>query len=209
MFRELLDGIIPVIDSGLRTLTGIHQQSYDDSQFPPSKKLSPGNRRAAASIMRINHCGEVCAQALYEGQALTARTPGVQLQLKQAASEEREHLALCRARLNELNAKPSVFEPLFFAASVGIGALAGQLGDEISLGFVEATEDEVCKHLDRHIADLNEEDVRTRAMLESIRADEAQHRLTAREHGGMVFAKPIKSAMALAAKVMTRTTAIL
>ncbi|MCY4130353.1 MAG: 2-polyprenyl-3-methyl-6-methoxy-1,4-benzoquinone monooxygenase [Gammaproteobacteria bacterium] len=209
MFRELLDGIIPVIDSGLRTLTGIHQKSFEDSIFPPTRELSPGNRRAAASIMRINHCGEVCAQALYQGQALTARTPSVQLQLKQAASEEREHLALCRTRLNELDAKPSVLEPFFFVASLGIGALAGQLGDEVSLGFVEATEDEVCKHLDRHIADLDEEDARTKAMLESIRADEAQHRLTAREHGGMVFATPIKSAMALAAKVMTRTTAIL
>lgn len=209
MFRELLDEIIPVIDSGLRTLTGIQQASFDDSKFPSSKTLSPSNRRAAASIMRINHCGEVCAQALYEGQALTARTPSVRRQLKQAAAEEREHLALCRTRLNELDANPSVLEPLFFLASAGIGAIAGQLGDQVSLGFVEATEDEVCKHLDRHIADLNEEDERTKAMLEAIRADEAQHRSTAREHGGMVFARPIKSGMALAAKVMTRTTAIL
>ena len=209
MFRELIDEIIPVIDSGLRTLTGIHQDSIDDSEFPPRKELSPSNRRTAASIMRINHCGEVCAQALYEGQALSARTPSVQLQLKQAASEERAHLALCRTRLNELDAKPSVLEPLFFVASLGIGALAGQLGDKVSLGFVEATEDEVCKHLDRHITNLDKEDERTKAMLESIRADEAQHRLTARERGGMVFARPIKSGMALAAKVMTRTTAIL
>lgn len=209
MFRELLDGIIPVIDSGLRTLTGIHQESFDDSKFPSPKELSSSNRRIAASIMRINHCGEVCAQALYEGQALTARTPSVQLQLKQAAAEEREHLALCRTRLNELEAKPSILEPLFFAASVGIGAIAGQLGDQVSLGFVEATEDEVCKHLDRHIDALNDEDDRTKAMLESIRADEAVHRMSAREHGGMVFAKPIKSGMALAAKLMTRTTAIL
>ena len=175
MFRELLDEIIPVIDSGLRTLTGIQQESFDDSKFPSSKKLSPS----------------------------------VRSQLKQAAAEEREHLALCRARLNELDANPSVLEPLFFLASAGIGAIAGQLGDQVSLGFVEATEDEVCKHLDRHIAGLNEEDERTKAMLESIRADEAQHRSTAREHGGMVFANPIKSGMALAAKVMTRTTSIL
>lgn len=209
MFRELLDGIIPVIDNGLRTLTGLQPESFDDSKFPSPKELSSSNRRAAASIMRINHCGEVCAQALYEGQALTARSPGVQVQLKQAAAEERKHLALCRTRLNELEAKPSILEPLFFAASVGIGAIAGQLGDQISLGFVEATEDEVCKHLDRHIDALNDEDERTKAMLESIRADEAEHRISAREHGGMVFAKPIKSGMALAAKLMTRTTAIL
>ena len=209
MFRDLLDGVINVIDSGLRSLTDTHQAQFDNSKFPSPGKLSPNNRRAAASIMRINHCGEVCAQALYEGQVLTARTPTVQRQLKQAAAEEREHLALCRARLNELNANPSVLEPLFFLASAGIGAIAGQLGDQVSLGFVEATEDEVCKHLDRHIAELNDEDERTKAMLESIRADEAQHRSTAREHGGMVFSKPIKAGMALAAKVMTLTTAVI
>ncbi|MCY4094333.1 MAG: 2-polyprenyl-3-methyl-6-methoxy-1,4-benzoquinone monooxygenase [Gammaproteobacteria bacterium] len=208
MFRDLLDEIIQVVDSGLRTLTATHQESFDNSKFPAETELSPRNRRAAASIMRINHCGEVCAQALYEGQALTARTPSVQRQLKQAAAEEREHLALCRTRLNELDANPSILEPFFYAASAGIGAIAGQLGDQISLGFVEATEDEVCKHLDRHIAELNDEDQRTKAMLESIRADEAQHRLAARDHGGIVFSKPIKAGMALAAKVMTRTTAI-
>lgn len=208
MFRELLDEIVLVIDNGLRTLTDTHQDSVDDSKYPSPKELSPPNRRTAASIMRINHCGEVCAQALYEGQALTARTPSVQRQLKQAASEEREHLALCRTRLNELDANPSIFEPLFFAASVGIGAIAGRLGDRVSLGFVEATEDEVCKHLDRHIDELGDRDERTKAMLESIRADEAQHRSTAYEQGGLVFSKPIKSGMALAAKVMTRTTAI-
>ncbi len=208
MFRELLDEIVLVIDNGLRTLTDTHQDSVDDSKYPSAKELSPPNRRTAASIMRINHCGEVCAQALYEGQALTARTPSVQRQLKQAASEEREHLALCRTRLSELDANPSIFEPLFFAASVGIGAIAGRLGDRVSLGFVEATEDEVCKHLDRHIDELGDRDERTKAMLESIRADEAQHRSTAYEQGGLVFSKPIKSGMALAAKVMTRTTAI-
>ena len=209
MFREILDEFVLVLDNGLRTLTDTHQASFDDSEFPSPKELSPGDRRVAASIMRINHCGEVCAQALYEGQALTARTPSVQRQLKQAASEEREHLALCRTRLNELDAKPSVLEPLFFAASVGIGAIAGQLGDRVSLGFVEATEDEVCKHLDRHIDAIGDNDERTKAMLESIREDEASHRSTAHEQGGLVFSKPIKSGMALAAKVMTRTTAIL
>ena len=209
MFRDLLDGIIQVVDSGLRTLTDTHQESFDNSKFPAHEELSPSNRRAAASIMRINHCGEVCAQALYEGQALTTRTPNIRHQLKHAAAEEREHLALCRTRLNELDANPSVLEPLFYVASAGIGAIAGQLGDQVSLGFVEATEDEVCKHLDRHIEKLSDEDERTKAMLETIRADEAQHRLTAKEHGGMVFSKPIKAGMALAAKVMTRTTAII
>ena len=209
MFREFLDEVVLVIDNGLRTLTDTHRESFDDSKFPAPGELSTHNRRTAASIMRINHCGEVCAQALYEGQALAARSPSVKRQLKHAAAEEREHLALCRTRLNELNAHPSILDPLFFAASVGIGMIAGQMGDRVSLGFVEATEDEVCKHLDRHLDKLDEEDERTKAMLESIRADEAQHRSAAHEHGGVVFSKPIKSGMALAAKVMTRTTAII
>ncbi len=209
MFRELIDEVVLVVDSGLRAMTGSHSERVNEASYPSTEELSTEDRRTASTLMRINHCGEVCAQALYEGQALTARSPAVQHQLKQAAVEERRHLALCRTRLNELNARPSVFEPLFFAASVGVGAIAGQLGDRVSLGFVEATEDEVCKHLDRHIATLSKDDERTKAMLESIREDEAQHRSTARESGGTVFSKPIKSAMALAAKVMTRTTAII
>ena len=204
-----MDEVVLVVDSGLRAMTGSHAERVDEASYPSAEELSTKDRRTAATLMRINHCGEVCAQALYEGQALTARSPEVQHQLKQAAIEERGHLALCRTRLNELDARPSVFEPLFFAASVGIGAIAGQLGDRVSLGFVEATEDEVCKHLDRHIATLSDDDKRTKTMLESIREDEAQHRSTAKESGGKVFSKPIKSAMALAAKVMTRTTAII
>ena len=157
--------------------------------------------------MRINHCGEVCAQALYEGQALTAKSPETKRQLKEAAEEERTHLSLCRTRLEELDSRTSIFEPAFFTASLGIGAVIGLLGDKISLGFVEATEDEVCKHLDRHIESLGTSDPRSKAMLESIRSDEAQHQSSALDQGGTEFPKPIKTFMAFAAKVMTKTTA--
>ena len=209
MFRELFDDAILVVDSGIRAMTGNHPSDVNLAEFPESAELSKEHRRKAAALMRINHCGEVCAQALYEGQALTSRSADVKRQLKQAAEEERKHLSLCRSRLKELDAKPSVLEPLFFAASAGIGAIAGQLGDQISLGFVEATEDEVCKHLDRHIEALGDVDPRSTAMLEAIRTDEAKHRSEARESGGHIFAKPIKSAMALAAKLMTRTTSVI
>ena len=209
VLREFLDELISVADSGLRAMTGNHKESVDSGHYPPASELARADRRTAASLMRINHCGEVCAQALYEGQALTAKSPAVKHQLKQAAAEERKHLALCRARLNELNARPSIFEPVFFAASVGIGAIAGQLGDRVSLGFVEATEDQVCKHLDRHIAKLNANDKRTKSMLQTIRTDEAQHQASARESGGKVFVQPVKSLMALAATVMTRMTSVI
>ena len=209
MLRALVDELILVADSGLRAMTGNHHERFEEDQYPSAEELSADIRRKAASLMRINHCGEVCAQALYEGQALTAKTAAVQDQLKNAAEEERKHLALCRTRLDELNARPSVFEPLFFAASVGIGAVVGQFGDRVSLGFVEATEDEVCKHLARHIDELGSADGRSKAMLESIRQDEARHQAAAEDSGGQVFATPIKTLMALAAKVMTRTTSII
>ncbi len=207
MVREFLEDLVLVADSGLRAMTGNHQTKADLTVFPTSAELSEKDRQTAASLMRINHCGEVCAQALYEGQALTSHTAEVRHQLKQAAQEEREHLALCRGRLKELDARPSVLEPLFFVTSIAIGAIAGRLGDKVGLGFVEATEDEVCKHLDRHIQSVSGNDPRTKTILETIRADEAKHQQVARERGGTVFAKPIKSLMGLAAKVMTRTTA--
>ena len=207
MLRDFLDEVILVADNGLRVLSGNHERQIDTNKFPQATKLTEKNRRTAAKLMRINHCGEICAQALYEGQALTARSDAVRKQLKAAATEERQHLAICETRLNELDARPSLLEPLFYAASVTMGALVGGLGDRTSLGFVEATEDEVCNHLERHIHELDPSDTRTLAMLESIRDDEAQHQAIAVDRGGRIFASPIKSIMALAAKVMTRSTA--
>ena len=208
MIREFVDGLIGIVDSGLRSMTGTGSHSSKMTDYPSSTDLTEDQRRKIASLMRINHCGEVCAQALYESQALVARSPEVRQTLKQAAEEERVHLALCRTRLKELDAKPSLFEPIFFVASSGLGLIAGQLGDKVSMGFVEATEDEVCKHLDRHLDEIGDQDSRTKAMIETIRSDESKHQSNATKAGGQIFAQSIKSAMGLAARLMTRLTAI-
>src|SRR5574344_2307026 len=125
--------------------------------------------------MRINHTGEVCAQALYQGQALTAKLPEVRQAMEQAADEEIDHLAWCEQRIRELGGRPSLLNPLFYGLSFGIGATAGALSDRISLGFVAATEDQVVKHLDQHLAELPTGDARSQAILEQMREDELQH----------------------------------
>lgn len=208
MIREAVDGLIDVVDSGLRSLTGVNTASGQPTNYPAPQELTEEQRRKVASLMRINHCGEVCAQALYESQALVADSLDTKQTLKQAANEEKTHLALCRARLRELDSKPSIFEPFFFVASVGLGLVAGRFGDKVSMGFVEATEDEVCKHLDHHLDEIGDQDERTTAMLRRIRADEAKHQSTALDSGGLTFAKPIKTIMGLSARVMTKLTAI-
>lgn len=202
-----VDDIITGFDRALRALTGAYA----------STRPSPGNdiadaamaddqRTHAAGLMRINHCGEICAQALYEGQALTARSSEAREALLQAAEEERDHLSWCRQRLDELEASPSVFDPLFYAASFAVGAATGLAGDKISLGFVEATEDQVVQHLESHLEALPPEDQRSRAILDEMRADEAEHGAHALSLGGAEFPQPVKQGMALLSKVMTRTT---
>ena len=156
--------------------------------------------------MRVNHTGEVCAQALYEGQALTARQNDVRAKLKSAAEEESDHLAWCAERLQELDASPSLLNPLFYAASYIIGALTGLAGDKVSLGFVEATEDQVCEHLDRHLQALPEDDQRSRAIITGMRAEEARHGAAALESGGAPFPQAARAAMTAVSRVMTETT---
>ena len=156
--------------------------------------------------MRVNHCGEICAQALYEGQALTAKTPEARAALESAAQEERDHLAWCRKRLDELDSRPSVLDPLFYGASYAMGAATGLLGDKISMGFVEATEDQVVQHLERHLHTLPEEDERSRAIIEQMREDEAEHGQAALEMGGAEFPEPVKAAMTVMSRLMTEST---
>ncbi len=156
--------------------------------------------------MRVNHTGEVCAQALYEGQALTARRDEVRAKLRSAADEESDHLAWCAERLAELDASPSLLNPLFYAASYAIGALTGLAGDKVSLGFVEATEDQVCEHLDRHLQALPKDDGRSRAIVAGMRAEEARHGAAALESGGAPFPEVVKAAMTALSRVMTETT---
>ena len=202
-----VDNIINGFDRALRTLSGAQGSSRPSpSTGIDEADLDQKAKDHAAGLMRVNHCGEICAQALYEGQAVTARSDSAQAALLQAASEERDHLSWCRSRLDELDAAPSVLDPLFYAASFAMGALTGLAGDKISLGFVEATEDQVVKHLEQHLQQLPAEDQRSRAILDEMRSDEAEHGAHALALGGAEFPQPVKQGMALLSRLMTSTT---
>jgi ubiquinone biosynthesis monooxygenase Coq7 len=156
--------------------------------------------------MRINHCGEVCAQALYNGQALTAKNPQIKQALAQASKEETEHLAWCEKRIHELGSHTSLLNPLWYAGSFTLGALAGAIGDKWNLGFLAETERQVGAHLDKHLKELPSQDEKSRAILAQMKIDEAHHADTAVHLGAAELPQPIKSAMQQMSKVMTATT---
>ena len=164
--------------------------------------LDEAERRHAAGLMRINHVGEVCAQALYVGQALVARDATTRAQLLHAAQEETDHLAWCADRLRELDSRPSLLNPLWYAGSHAIGVVAGLRGDGWNLGFVVETERQVEAHLDEHLQSLPEADLRSRAILETMKADEARHAANAEAAGARVLPPPIPALMAAASKLM-------
>jgi ubiquinone biosynthesis monooxygenase Coq7 len=167
--------------------------------------LSPDSRRESAALMRVNHAGEVAAQALYHAQALFARDAEVREFMLNAAREETDHLAWCETRLQELGARPSVLDPLWYAGSFGIGALAALLGDRTSLGFVAETERQVEAHLKGHLDRLPPEDTRSRAIVEAMCADEMHHGASARKAGGVPMPGPVRELMRRTASVMTHT----
>ena len=203
----MLDDFIQRFDRALRTLTGNGAAERENpASAVEDAPLDDGERKHAAGLMRVNHTGEVCAQALYEGQALTARDGAVRERLLNAAGEEADHLAWCAERLDELGSAPSVLNPLFYAASYAMGAVTGLIGDRVSLGFVEATEDQVCEHLERHLDALPEQDAKSRAIVERMHEEEARHGSDALEMGGEEFPQPVKQAMTLLSRVMTETT---
>jgi ubiquinone biosynthesis monooxygenase Coq7 len=171
---------------------------------PPGPLTAP-QRHHVAGLMRVNHAGEVAAQALYHGQSLVTRDPAVREQLLHAAAEERDHLDWCTERLQQLGESPSRLQPLWYAASFTLGAAAGMAGDRWSLGFVEETERQVVDHLEGHLESLPPEDTASRAILETMRADEARHGAEARAAGGASLPVPVQLAMRLVARVMTRT----
>ncbi len=202
-----LQRLVLGLDTGLRTLCGQHQALRPSPGAAlPEPELSATEQTHVAGLMRVNHAGEVCAQALYEGQALTARDAATRDALLAAAQEEEDHLAWCRQRLDELAAKPSLLNPLWFGAAFGLGALTGLLGDRISLGFVEATEDQVCAHLEAHLAELPPQDQRTRAIISQMRDDERRHGDHALAQGGVAFPAPVKQLMRLVSGAMTATS---
>ncbi|MCB1683951.1 MAG: 2-polyprenyl-3-methyl-6-methoxy-1,4-benzoquinone monooxygenase [Pseudomonadales bacterium] len=204
---SFVDDLIRGVDGALRTLTGaVAAERPNPGLDVRDGSLSEEEERHAAGLMRVNHAGEICAQALYEGQALTARDSHTREALLAAAREETDHLAWCEERLEELGSRPSVLNPLFYAASYALGAATGLMGDRVSLGFVEATEDQVCRHLESHLESLPSQDERSRRIIEQMHSDEARHGAAALAAGGVEFPRPVKDAMSLASRVMTRTT---
>ena len=205
--RRGLDHCIVEVDRALRTLFGVSTATADvPGQELDESDMSDQQRRHAAALMRVNHSGEVCAQALYSGQAATARNDDVQAVLKEAAAEEAEHLAWTVSRVEALGGRSSVLNPLFYVGSFAIGAFSGVLGDRWNLGFLAETERQVEAHLDGHLESLPEEDRRSRAVVARMKDDEARHALTATEHGGGELPDPVKKIMKLAARAMTSAT---
>lgn len=202
------DELVRQFDAVLRTLVPRAAQASRPSPATPEVRddaLDEAERRHAEGLMRINHTGEVCAQALYQGQGLTAKLPEIRAQMEEAAQEEVDHLAWCEDRITELGGHTSRLNPLFYAASFGLGALAGAVGDKVSLGFVAATEEQVGRHLDAHMDELPPGDHRSRAVLRQMAIDEAQHAEQALAAGGARFPGPVKAGMTLASRVMTKS----
>lgn len=195
------------LDVGVRTLLG--QPKITERPNPARDKaegeLSEADRELAGRLMRINHAGEVAAQGLYQGQALTAKLPEVREKMERAALEENDHLDWCETRAKELGTHVSLLNPAWYAGSVAIGALAGIAGDKWSLGFVAETEQQVVKHLDDHLQRLPETDTKSRAILEQMKEDEGHHATVALEAGGAELPYPVKKLMGLTSKIMTRT----
>lgn len=172
----------------------------------PLPQLDEREKREVAGLMRVNHSGEVAAQALYHGQAAFARNPATREMLLRAAREEADHLAWCQDRLRELDSRPSLLSPLWYAGSFAIGAAAAAFGDRVSLGFVSETERQVEGHIDSHLARLPAQDQRSRAILEQMRSDEIEHGAHARNAGGMELPLPVRALMRGTARVMTFTS---
>ncbi len=203
----MIDDLIVEFDKALRTVfaSAPTHRPMPGSDLPEAE-LTDTERRHAAALMRIDHCGEVCAQALYQGQALTSHDPAIRTSLRQAAWEETEHLNWTERRLAELGGRKSLLNPLCYAGSLAIGIVAGKLGDAWSLGFLAETERQVEAHLDSHLATLPENDRRSWAVLDQMKADEIQHAETAVNLGAHALPAPVKAAMRLSAKAMTTAT---
>ena len=200
-----IDQFIVQSDHALRTIFGkpVTTERNNPSTGTPETPLSDTERKLSSSLMRVNHSGEVSAQALYQGQALTARLDQVRESMHRAALEENDHLAWTEQRLTELSSQKSILNPIWYCGSFAIGAVAGLLGDKWSLGFVAETEHQVVRHLDEHLEKLPENDHRSEAVLKQMKADEAHHATVALEGGGVELPWAVKKLMAAMSKVMT------
>ncbi|MCA8169401.1 2-polyprenyl-3-methyl-6-methoxy-1,4-benzoquinone monooxygenase [Burkholderia gladioli] len=203
----LFDELINEFDRGLRAIAGVSRMTRplpvpaDDA----SPELDAEARKHAAGLMRVNHVGEVCAQALYQAQKLSTSSPSLKALFEESAREEEDHLAWTMHRLCSLDSRPSLLNPLWYGGALAIGLVAGRLGDRASLGFMAETERQVERHLDSHLSELPSGDAASRAIVEQMRDDEAKHGRTAADAGGAELPMPARWLMQAASKVMTRT----
>lgn len=200
-----LDQFIIALDGGLRTVFASQHAARAYPASTTDAPMSDVERAQAAALMRVNHVGEVCAQALYSGQSLTTKNESVRAELKRAAAEETDHLAWCEQRLNELGGRKSLLNPLWYGGAFTMGLVAGALGDKWNLGFLAETERQVEAHLDSHLQQLPEADARSRAVVEQMKNDEAQHAQTAISIGAASLPAPVQQAMRFMADVMRAT----
>jgi len=204
---SFLDRLCIAADNALQTLA--ETRKYANRTSPGAvvqeAPLSDDEKLSAARLMRVNHTGEVCAQALYQGQALTAKLPRVRAEMEHACEEEVDHLLWCAERLEQLGSRTSYLNPLFYALSFTLGAGAGAISDRLSLGFVAATEDQVVKHLEHHLGQLPEKDLPSRAIVDQMRQDEYAHKKTALQAGGMEFSDTVKAVMTGVSRLMTES----
>ncbi|WCM19409.1 2-polyprenyl-3-methyl-6-methoxy-1,4-benzoquinone monooxygenase [Paraburkholderia bryophila] len=206
-----LDELISEFDRGLRSMTGVSRMSrplpvpQESSVSGEVPELSPAERAHAAGLMRVNHVGEVCAQALYQAQKLATRSPSLRAVFTHAAIEEEDHLAWTAKRLEALDSRPSLLNPVWYTGALAIGLAAGRLGDRVSLGFMAETERQVEQHLDSHLDRLPAADHESRAIVEQMRVDEAEHGKAAMDAGGIELPLPVRALMRAVSKVMTRT----
>jgi ubiquinone biosynthesis monooxygenase Coq7 len=203
--RVTLDGLLQAADNALRALFAPAQASRTPPELPDSTPLGPSDRRLVAGLMRVNHAGEIAAQALYQGQALMARNEETRRFLLRAAAEEGDHLAWCEQRLRELGDRTSLLNPFWYAGAFAIGAAAACLSDRLSLGFVRETERQVEGHLAEHLSRLPAQDTRSRLILETMRREETGHAQAAQAAGAEELPPPLRTLMGLSSKLMTRS----
>lgn len=206
---NIFDHTLIGFDRALRSLSPGTQALTRETpkvDIDATEELTAAEKRHSAGLMRVNHSGEVCAQALYQGQALTAKLADVRDEMEKAADEEIDHLAWCEERLTQLDSQPSLLNPLWYSLSFGVGAAAGLVSDKVSLGFVAATEDQVSKHLESHLEKLPPGDLASKEIVKQMLSDEQAHAQSALNAGGVDFPAPVKTAMSAVSKLMTKAS---
>lgn len=201
-----IDRLVATVDRAMAAVASASPSSRPSpAGAQPEGELSPAERELSGALMRVNHVGEICAQALYEGHALTTKDPELETFFRKAAQEEADHLAWTKQRLDELGARPSLLNPLWFGGAFAMGAVAGLLGRRVALGFMQETERQVEHHLAGHETRLPDADLRSRAVVAQMKADEVAHADEAAKLGAAVFPAPVKALMRATAAVMTTT----